>query len=363
MGARWYNPTSANFLSRDTVFGQLSTPVSLNRYTYAVNNPLAFWDPDGRIPQSLINDEISASEQIKKNDAVSSKGAFDTASTGYNNDIEDILTQVNATPEPASGEAIETIVIFLTKEQAAELGLTRKIGGAKVPRPRRSLRGIAAGLWDSTAGGAIDLAGSATDFTVNGVAEVVAARGYIGEMTTGSVTRAAIQGYEPPPLRLDIPSATFGPPEGGEAAYWATIGTVLVITITIVTPFIGDEAIVGSSTASRAAGRAAANATDDGARLADDFLRLGDDSARLADDTELILLHGDDLIKRGSSFEYWSTQSTDDILRSLAPGGESPLTANQYGTVMDGNTRISILMDRGVSVNTLPRVPHTSGLP
>jgi RHS repeat-associated protein len=48
MGARWYSGSDAVFRSRDTVFGELSTPISLNRYTYAWANPLTYWDPDGR---------------------------------------------------------------------------------------------------------------------------------------------------------------------------------------------------------------------------------------------------------------------------------------------------------------------------
>ncbi len=47
MGARWYVPSTAIFTARDTVFGQLATPVSLNRYTYAAGNPLRYFDPDG----------------------------------------------------------------------------------------------------------------------------------------------------------------------------------------------------------------------------------------------------------------------------------------------------------------------------
>jgi RHS repeat-associated protein len=48
MGARWYDPTAAQFRSRDTIFGELMTPVSLNRRTYAFANPLVFGDSDGR---------------------------------------------------------------------------------------------------------------------------------------------------------------------------------------------------------------------------------------------------------------------------------------------------------------------------
>ncbi len=48
MGARWYDPGTGQFGARDTEFGMLRTPVSLNRYTYALNNPLSYFDPDGR---------------------------------------------------------------------------------------------------------------------------------------------------------------------------------------------------------------------------------------------------------------------------------------------------------------------------
>ena len=49
MGARHYQPSTATFTSRDTYNGRLDTPVSLNRYTYAHNNPLNMWDPDGHV--------------------------------------------------------------------------------------------------------------------------------------------------------------------------------------------------------------------------------------------------------------------------------------------------------------------------
>ncbi|MEX0847229.1 MAG: RHS repeat-associated core domain-containing protein, partial [Ilumatobacteraceae bacterium] len=50
MGARWYRPGTGSFTSRDSVQGQLVTPVSANRYTYAWADPLGMWDPDGRAP-------------------------------------------------------------------------------------------------------------------------------------------------------------------------------------------------------------------------------------------------------------------------------------------------------------------------
>ncbi len=53
--ARYYNPTTGKFISRDSFAGRRSDPLSLNLYTYCVNNPIIFIDPSGHIPQ--INSE------------------------------------------------------------------------------------------------------------------------------------------------------------------------------------------------------------------------------------------------------------------------------------------------------------------
>jgi RHS repeat-associated protein len=56
MGARFYSPSLAGFLNRDTYNGTLSSPVSLNRYTYAANNPMDYFDPTGHEPAALRKD-------------------------------------------------------------------------------------------------------------------------------------------------------------------------------------------------------------------------------------------------------------------------------------------------------------------
>ena len=55
MGARWYRPNTGTFTNRDTNFGALSTPVSLNRYTYAWADPLGLYDPDGHCAADIGN--------------------------------------------------------------------------------------------------------------------------------------------------------------------------------------------------------------------------------------------------------------------------------------------------------------------
>jgi RHS repeat-associated protein len=48
MHARFYSGNLARFVSTDPVFGNFHVPQSFNRYTYGLNNPGRFVDPDGR---------------------------------------------------------------------------------------------------------------------------------------------------------------------------------------------------------------------------------------------------------------------------------------------------------------------------
>jgi hypothetical protein len=55
------------------------------------------------------------------------------------------------------------------------------------------------------------------------------------------------------------------------------------------------------------------------------------------------------------ALEYWRKQPTDAIIRSLAPGGREALQVKPDGRIMNGNTRIRVLEERGIDVNGLPR--------
>ena len=48
--ARWYIPALGRFASADTIIPNPGAPQSLNRYSYAGNNPLVYIDPDGHNP-------------------------------------------------------------------------------------------------------------------------------------------------------------------------------------------------------------------------------------------------------------------------------------------------------------------------
>lgn len=47
--ARWYDPNSGRFVSKDPYEGSIDNPLSLNRYGYVANNPLKYVDPSGNM--------------------------------------------------------------------------------------------------------------------------------------------------------------------------------------------------------------------------------------------------------------------------------------------------------------------------
>ena len=69
-------------------------------------------------------------------------------------------------------------------------------------------------------------------------------------------------------------------------------------------------------------------------------------------------IHSDETLNSGSNkfdLESQRTRSTDDIIDSLKPGSAEPLRVKPDGRIFDGNTRIKVLEERGVDIDSLPR--------
>jgi len=68
-------------------------------------------------------------------------------------------------------------------------------------------------------------------------------------------------------------------------------------------------------------------------------------------------LHPDTSLSK-ASLTYWQSKTTEQIVRSLAPGQRESLRVRADGLIMQGNTRIKILDERGYDVNSLPFEPY-----
>ncbi|MCM3626747.1 hypothetical protein M3194_05145 [Paenibacillus glycanilyticus] len=55
---RWYDPSTARFITEDTYGGQIDSPLSLNRYTYVQNNPLTNIDPSGHWCTAVVHGKL-----------------------------------------------------------------------------------------------------------------------------------------------------------------------------------------------------------------------------------------------------------------------------------------------------------------
>ena len=55
MGARWYDPRIGRFISPDTIVPSPGNPQALNRYSYALNNPMKYRDPSGHWVDTVID--------------------------------------------------------------------------------------------------------------------------------------------------------------------------------------------------------------------------------------------------------------------------------------------------------------------
>lgn len=62
--ARYYDPYIGRFISEDTYEGRQDDPLSLNRYTYVLNNPLMYWDPTGHLAQGDEDLNVEAQAEI-----------------------------------------------------------------------------------------------------------------------------------------------------------------------------------------------------------------------------------------------------------------------------------------------------------
>jgi hypothetical protein len=74
--------------------------------------------------------------------------------------------------------------------------------------------------------------------------------------------------------------------------------------------------------------------------------------------TPLRRIHSDHTLEAGSNrvtLEYWRKQPTKDIVDSLQPGQPEALKVKPDGRILNGNTRIKVLEERGFDVNSLPR--------
>jgi len=90
-GARYFGSSSGRFLSPDPLGGRLANPQSLNRYSYALNNPRRFTDPTGLYVTNCADGDkacaknAAAFEKARQHDLKSKNAGIRAAAGAYGN--------------------------------------------------------------------------------------------------------------------------------------------------------------------------------------------------------------------------------------------------------------------------------------
>ena len=63
-GARYYDPETGRFLTRDPLQGERGAPQTLNRYVYCLNNPLKYIDPAGTDPKETVEEIFQRMQNV-----------------------------------------------------------------------------------------------------------------------------------------------------------------------------------------------------------------------------------------------------------------------------------------------------------
>ncbi len=94
-----YRPSTGSFLSRDSYAGIADTPVSLNRYTYANNDPLSMFDPDEHCAIKINGNFCAGSLPKSKPKPPTPRNP------GYHGSADSMERQANTNPQTNPGRS------------------------------------------------------------------------------------------------------------------------------------------------------------------------------------------------------------------------------------------------------------------
>jgi RHS repeat-associated protein len=157
-GARYYSPEYRIFIQPDTLLPDPYNPQALNRYAYALNNPVKYTDPSGHIPQvaaALVGAGLVLLTAWSYYDLVQTAIAWNKRDP----DVSTKKLMVNiALTLPVSGGGAAKLALKLDKQRklmnAAKEGVKAEgvIGGLKVYRKGLSVSAADLALYASTDG-------------------------------------------------------------------------------------------------------------------------------------------------------------------------------------------------------------------
>jgi RHS repeat-associated protein len=171
MRARYYDPTTGGFISRDPVNGHLANPQSQNGYNYANANPVNLSDPSGEGPEIIapiagffwvglgIGGAIGGGQNYLQNGSDCTLGGFlgamgSGANTALSSDVGQtaaLITLLAPSSGGSKSNAIQStgrnIATNPNEEAAMAKAMANPSGGFKIPIELGDPRWPASGGW------------------------------------------------------------------------------------------------------------------------------------------------------------------------------------------------------------------------
>lgn len=174
--ARYYDPTTQRFTSEDSYRGELVAPLSLNRYSYCMGNPVTFIDPSGNesteelLMQKVYNggeitqEDLDNLEEYDENARVAA-----TVGVGFVPVVGDVKDGIDliAGKDIITGEEVNRAVLFACLLSTSEAGDLAIRHGKKALGAADEVAGGIAKTLDSSADDLVDLTDFRSDHILN----------------------------------------------------------------------------------------------------------------------------------------------------------------------------------------------------
>ncbi len=105
--ARYYRPSTGSFLTRDTYAGDQTEPASLNRYTYAGNDPVNLEDPSGH---GWLKKKVQQAKEAVKKTASKAKKVVTSAAKKVTKAVTKAATKVVKKTKTVVNKAVKKVV-------------------------------------------------------------------------------------------------------------------------------------------------------------------------------------------------------------------------------------------------------------
>ena len=121
--ARYYRPSTGSFLTRDTYPGDQTEPVSLNRYTYAGNDPVNLEDPSGH---GWLKKKVQQAKQAVKKTVSKAKKAVKSAAKKVEKAVKKTAAKVVKKAKTVVKKAVKKAKTVVKKAKKTVKKVVRK---------------------------------------------------------------------------------------------------------------------------------------------------------------------------------------------------------------------------------------------